>query len=1105
MQHDIVLIAPSGREQPAVLKISSTGVILATEDQDLNRFPFEVLKKWLPSNTRSKNPGPEDCLDLQISTDRGARDLRMRCVRGPEAVQAILKDLSDTVKLLVSAEDKLDEAQTEALMQAGSLLQERDSLSESKKEEAPQHLTGMSQQESMDVTAFGASDQPLTATSLHQVPHITLVPASKTILAQLQVNPSLSSTQPTSINYSNLASVSDTSAQVENVSVPPYGAIPVHIVGLPAAPAVVQVPQYHFTPSASLSGVHPVTEMSFQLLADPGMKINTMTQNNFETNTVAAASALMGPASYPPAVQQQSVQHTYLPQTAPDNAVREQAVAERAIQEQAVAEAQDAARHALEHSQALEGELVELQEQNRFLEDLVKRLSTEVTRMTAKSVDGNDREEKGTAAMGGDLKVPSSASDEGDPLPGWLRDRRLLNPLLTAYDEHVTALEQQLGDRTEGLDHLQKQVEAVVSENERLRAELEQQRMEAAASFRAASTGGGDVGAVQQRLALMLEENELLRRENDLMLTQQAGLQEELQRLHSTLEERAIEVLAAAQEGAAAARQLQAAEESERKAWAAVQDLESRLARQVTSVRGAENHALSLEEELKELHQSLSDERSGATVARNALDELRQAHAVLRAEADGMQIRGRAALEGQASLQAELVAVRDRYEAAASESQSTSRENEQLRSAMHILESRLAEFQRKDIEVYGRIKEAMEEAEEARLSRDSALLGQRELQKEVEVLRERLASVRQAARDSVYAELQQQLHASAEKLRLAQEDETKAQQEASELRSANERLQREMRSVASELDSLKEELGGSLESKSRLSYMSITAMEKFQALERERDEACQKLESMERRLDRSRRDWQLEKQALELELRDMRQKTVESDVQLTNRRNEVMGLTRQLDAASRELQAALLSRSKVDEDARMQMSAMRSERDQEIRALAAKLESTVLSCNRSVAEAERVMEAKEAMLARWKEEAQAIAGKLERALKEHKQQFSVQQSELSDMRLQCQAMQQENNVLVNEINELRAAVAQLEKIIDEGDSRGAQLGMQLMAAQGREEELQQEIKAMQSMLERARMATSNKTNSPIRQDPLMEKYKAFKKTASVVAIAGVGP
>ena len=37
------------------------------------------------------------------------------------------------------------------------------------------------------------------------------------------------------------------------------------------------------------------------------------------------------------------------------------------------------------------------------------------------------------------------------------------------------------------------------------------------------------------------------------------------------------------------------------------------------------------------------------------------------------------------------------------------------------------------LQVYSRIRAAMEEAEEARLSRDSALYGQKELQREAEV------------------------------------------------------------------------------------------------------------------------------------------------------------------------------------------------------------------------------------------------------------------------------------------------------------------------------------------------------------------------------------
>ena len=123
---------------------------------------------------------------------------------------------------------------------------------------------------------------------------------------------------------------------------------------------------------------------------------------------------------------------------------------------------------------------------------------------------------------------------------------------------------------------------------------------------------------------------------------------------------------------------------------------------------------------------------------------------------------------------------------------------------------------------------------------------------------------------------------------------------------------------------------------------------------------------------------------------------------------------------------------------------MRAERDHEVRALASKLEATLLSCNKSVAEAERMIEAKESMLAKWKGEALGvrtgwgaggegrgrgsrwcgnevkttvvmpillskcppsshpaqIAGKLERALIEHKREVSEQQMEAAELRRQ---------------------------------------------------------------------------------------------------------
>ncbi len=64
--------------------------------QEFNRFPYAVIKKWLPSHLRSRNPGPENCLDLQIQTDKGARDLRMRCADAP-TVMVLIEHLRNTV------------------------------------------------------------------------------------------------------------------------------------------------------------------------------------------------------------------------------------------------------------------------------------------------------------------------------------------------------------------------------------------------------------------------------------------------------------------------------------------------------------------------------------------------------------------------------------------------------------------------------------------------------------------------------------------------------------------------------------------------------------------------------------------------------------------------------------------------------------------------------------------------------------------------------------------------------------------------------------------------------------------------------------------------
>jgi hypothetical protein len=142
-RHAVVLISPNGREQSFVLRVIAEGLVLSDFNdkarmmlpryqhnnphrappaydlvhnrhpldsrppirsrttniaQESNRFPWSVINKWLPANVRSKNPGMSDCLDLQLMTDKGAKELRMRMQGGPEEVQATIREIDGVVQ-----------------------------------------------------------------------------------------------------------------------------------------------------------------------------------------------------------------------------------------------------------------------------------------------------------------------------------------------------------------------------------------------------------------------------------------------------------------------------------------------------------------------------------------------------------------------------------------------------------------------------------------------------------------------------------------------------------------------------------------------------------------------------------------------------------------------------------------------------------------------------------------------------------------------------------------------------------------------------------------------------------------------------------------------
>jgi hypothetical protein len=66
--------------------------------QVIQQLPYQHVVKWIPSHLRSKDPGDVDCLDIQVETTAGKKDLRMRCT-SREAVHTVMADIRATVQV----------------------------------------------------------------------------------------------------------------------------------------------------------------------------------------------------------------------------------------------------------------------------------------------------------------------------------------------------------------------------------------------------------------------------------------------------------------------------------------------------------------------------------------------------------------------------------------------------------------------------------------------------------------------------------------------------------------------------------------------------------------------------------------------------------------------------------------------------------------------------------------------------------------------------------------------------------------------------------------------------------------------------------------------
>ncbi|KIZ01940.1 hypothetical protein MNEG_6018 [Monoraphidium neglectum] len=93
------LLAPTGKEQPVVLRVTIDGISFHHESgKAIQQIPYASIIKWVPSSLRSRDPGSADCLDIQVETTAGRRDLRMRCA-SEDAVGDVITCIRGTVQV----------------------------------------------------------------------------------------------------------------------------------------------------------------------------------------------------------------------------------------------------------------------------------------------------------------------------------------------------------------------------------------------------------------------------------------------------------------------------------------------------------------------------------------------------------------------------------------------------------------------------------------------------------------------------------------------------------------------------------------------------------------------------------------------------------------------------------------------------------------------------------------------------------------------------------------------------------------------------------------------------------------------------------------------
>ncbi|GBG85506.1 hypothetical protein CBR_g40145 [Chara braunii] len=571
------------------------------------------------------------------------------------------------------------------------------------------------------------------------------------------------------------------------------------------------------------------------------------------------------------------------------------------------------------------------------------------------------------------------------------------------------------------------------------------------------------------------EDDDTLRKENDLLVAQQEDLERELCRCRAEIRSRMEETVSLSGAMAALARKLRTNEK--------------KLAELTDCLACRDKDLSKTVFENKELRKELDVNVINASAATERAEELERAFesvkrkmeadiASLRQENVCLQSREREARGAVLALSREVETLTKNWSSAKGLLEEGEAEKREMSQLVNALSEHVEEYRKKDTEAFRKLQVAVEEAEVCKLERERASAQVLKLEKEVTSLTEKLDAERKKNWKSQNASAITESSSSAAGMGMAmgplstngamgagtitaqavaalQEEVNRLTRTEFELSAALARALRDKKTCEQELKQVQAKASTCLQQagaalvvdKGLVSSlgagipvggvgMAAAMAARLEETERDRDTALEKATSLALTAQRSANEWESERTRLRAQLAEQEKQLKKAEKELGQTRGRATQLAHDCEELARQLQTQKRATSNAAQAVRNEAEAVRLDLEGKCKSLAERVAQLTEMHNRSMTEMAPVLAANEDLLRRMREETRNAAKVFEEATAEQRAESGRLAARVEDLSDRLQAAQARATVLDREFKIAKEEVQTLKLALEAAEKHG---------------------------------------------------------------------